>query len=140
MLADDDVEVVVIALPLWLHAPVAIQAMKAGKHVFCEKLMAHSVGECKAMCRVAREENKLLGIGHQRHYSALYDNANYLVQNDFLGKIRHIRAQWHRNNACPKYVMKDGEPVFDANGNPELERDENGNDRVLRWLEAADSG
>ena len=43
MLADKDVEVVVIALPLWLHAPIAIEAMKAGKHVFCEKLMAHSV-------------------------------------------------------------------------------------------------
>ena len=45
--ADKDVEVLVIALPLWLHAPVAIQAMNAGKHVFCEKLMAHNVGQCK---------------------------------------------------------------------------------------------
>ena len=40
MYADPDVEMVVIALPLWLHAPVAIEAMKAGKHVFTEKLMA----------------------------------------------------------------------------------------------------
>jgi predicted dehydrogenase len=128
MLADPDVEVVVIALPLWLHAPVSIKAMKAGKHVFCEKLMAHSVGECKAMCRTAREENKLLGIGHQRHYSALYDNANYLVQNGFLGPIRHIRALWHRNNACPRYAKdKDGNFVYDAQGNPELVRDEAGN-------------
>ncbi len=60
MLEDKDVEVVVIALPLWLHAPVAIEAMKAGKHVFTEKLMAHSVSECKEMCRVARETNRLL--------------------------------------------------------------------------------
>lgn len=128
MLADDDVEVVVIALPLWLHAPVAIKAMQAGKHVFCEKLMAHTVGECKAMVRVAHETNRLLAIGHQRHYSSLYDNANYLVQNGHLGKIRHIRAQWHRNNAVPR-VAKDenGLLIYDANGEPVYVRDNAGN-------------
>src|SRR5690349_11287476 len=42
VLDDPDVEMVVLALPLFLHAPVAIQALKAGKHVFCEKLMAHN--------------------------------------------------------------------------------------------------
>ncbi len=129
MLADKDVEVVVIALPLWLHAPVAIAAMKAGKHVFCEKLMAHSISECKEMCKVARETNKLLAIGHQRHYSVLYDNANYLVQNDYLGAIRHIRALWHRNNARPR-IAKDGngKPRIDPKtGLPEPVRDEKGN-------------
>src|SRR5207244_13476591 len=94
MYNDPDVEMIVIALPLWLHAPVAIEAMKAGKHVFTEKLMAHSITECKEMCRVARQTNRLLAVGHQRHYSVLYDNANYLVQNDVLGEIRHIRALW----------------------------------------------
>jgi predicted dehydrogenase len=128
MLADKDVEVVVIALPLWLHAPVAIEAMKAGKHVFCEKLMAHSVAECKEMCKVARETNRLLAIGHQRHYSVLYDNANFLVQQGHLGDIRHIRALWHRNNARPRPMLKDGKPVFNPEtGEPEYARDEKGN-------------
>lgn len=129
MLADPDVEVVVIALPLWLHAPIAIEAMKAGKHVFCEKLMAHSVTECKEMCRVARETNKLLAIGHQRHYSVLYDNANYLVQNGHLGEIRHIRALWHRNNAQPRIAKgPDGKPVYDPQtGLPEYVKDAQGN-------------
>ena len=103
--------------------------MKAGKHVFCEKLMAHSVRECKDMCRVAREENKLLAIGHQRHYSVLYDNANYLVQNGHLGEIRHIRALWHRNNAQPRIAKdKDGKPVYDPKtGQPVYVKDEEGN-------------
>jgi predicted dehydrogenase len=128
MLDDADVEMVIIALPLWLHAPVAIDAMKAGKHVFCEKLMAHSVTECKDMCRTAHEQNKLLAIGHQRHYSVLYDNANYLVQNDFLGEIRHIRALWHRNNARPKPALgADGKPAYDRDGNPIYVKDEAGN-------------
>ena len=130
MLDDKDVEVVVIALPLWLHAPIAIEAMKAGKHVFTEKLMAHSVRECKEMCRVARDTNRLLAIGHQRHYSALYDNANFLVKNDHLGDIRHIRALWHRNNAQPRIAKdpKTGKPQFDPKtGEPIYVRDEKGN-------------
>ncbi len=126
--ADPDVEVVVIALPLWLHAPIAIEAMRAGKHVFCEKLMAHSIGECKEMCKVARETNRLLAIGHQRHYSALYDNANYLVQSGMLGEIRHIRALWHRNNGVPRLKLENGKPVYDADTKePVYELDEKGN-------------
>jgi predicted dehydrogenase len=127
MLDDPEVEVVVIALPLWLHAPVAIQAMRKGKHVFCEKLMAHSIGECKAMCRVARETGKFLAIGHQRHYSALYDNANFLIQQGLLGDIRHIRALWHRNNAVPRIKKENGQLVYNTAGEPEYERDEKGN-------------
>ncbi len=127
MLADKDVEMVVIALPLWLHAPVAIKAMQAGKHVFCEKLMAHSVTQCKDMVRTAHEKNRLLAIGHQRHYSALYDNANYLVQEGHLGEIRHIRALWHRNNANPQYKKdKDGSIVYE-NGSPVVVKDDAGN-------------
>ena len=94
-----------------------------------EKLMAHTVAECKEMCRVARETNKLLAIGHQRHYSVLYDNANYLVQNGLLGDIRHIRALWHRNNAQPLVAKdKDGKPIYDPKtGLPEYVRDDKGN-------------
>jgi predicted dehydrogenase len=125
---DPDVEMVVIALPLWLHAPIAIQAMKAGKHVFCEKLMAHNISQCKEMVKVGRETNRLLAIGHQRHYSALYDNANYLVQEGHLGEIRHIRALWHRNNAVPQ-IEKDanGKLVYDDKGNPVYKTDKAGN-------------
>jgi predicted dehydrogenase len=128
MYADPDIEMIVIALPLWLHAPVAIEAMNAGKHVFTEKLMAHSVAECKEMCQVARKKNRLLAVGHQRHYSVLYDNANYLVQNDMLGEIRHIRALWHRNNATPLVAKdKSGNPIFDLKtGLPQFMHDEEG--------------
>jgi predicted dehydrogenase len=128
MLDDPEVEMIVIALPLWLHAPVAIEAMKADKHVFTEKLMAHSVAECKEMCRVARETNRLLAVGHQRHYSALYDNANFLIQNGVLGEIRHIRALWHRNNATPMVARdKNNNPIFDPKtGQPQIMLDDHG--------------
>ena len=89
----------IIALPLHLHAPVAIEAMKAGKHVLTEKLMAHSVHECKEMARVAAaDEASILATGHQRHYSILYDNAVDMIQRGLIGEMHYIRAQWHRGN------------------------------------------
>ena len=45
---------VIIALPLHLHAPAAIEALEKGKHVLCEKLMAKTVADCKRMARTAR--------------------------------------------------------------------------------------
>jgi predicted dehydrogenase len=98
LLADPDVEAVIIALPLHLHAKVAIEAMKAGKHVLTEKLMAHSVRECKEMGRVSKETDKQCATGHQRHYSILYDNAVDTIRRGLIGDIHHIRAQWHRGN------------------------------------------
>lgn len=94
----DDIDLVIIALPLHLHASAAIEAMEKGKHVLCEKLMAKTVTDCKRMARAARKTGKLLSIGHQRHYSYLYANALEVArQKDILGDVRHIRAFWHRN-------------------------------------------
>jgi predicted dehydrogenase len=97
LLEDKDVEMVVIALPLHLHAPVAIDCLRAGKHVLCEKLMARTVSQCKEMIRAADQADRLLAIGHQRHYSLLYAQAVELINSGVLGEVRHIRALWHRN-------------------------------------------
>ena len=99
LLADKDIEAIVIALPLHLHAEAAIKAMRAGKHVLTEKLMGHSIHECKEMSRVAQETGKILATGHQRHYSILYDNAVYTIgKARLIGDVHSIRAQWHRGN------------------------------------------
>lgn len=102
VLEDKDVEAVVIALPLHLHAPVAIECMKAGKHVLCEKLMAWNITQCKEMIKVAEETDRVLAIGHQRHYSMLYAYAFEVLQSGVLGDVKHIRALWHRNNTWPE--------------------------------------
>jgi len=99
LLADDSIEAIVIALPLHLHSVAAIKAMRAGKHVLTEKLMGHSIHECKEMSRVSRETGKILATGHQRHYSVLYDNAVHTIgKARLLGDLHSIRAQWHRGN------------------------------------------
>ncbi len=94
----DGLEAVIIALPLHLHAVASICAMRAGLHVLTEKLMGHSVHECKEMARVAKETRKYLATGHQRHYSILYDNAVDQIKRGLLGDLHYIRAQWHRGN------------------------------------------
>jgi predicted dehydrogenase len=94
----DRLEGVIIALPLHLHAPAALAAMTAGLHVLTEKLMAHSVHECKDMARMAQATGLLLATGHQRHYNILYANAVDWIQRDTLGELHYIRAQWNRGN------------------------------------------
>ena len=91
-------EAVLIALPLHLHHEAAIAAMKKGLHVLTEKLMGHDIGKCKDMGRTAMTLKKHMATGHQRHYSALYDNANTAIRQGLLGDLHYIRAQWHRGN------------------------------------------
>jgi predicted dehydrogenase len=98
LLEDANVEAVIIALPLHLHHEAAVAAMRKGKHVLTEKLMAHDVAQCKEMARVAKETGLILAVGHQRHYSILYDNAVDQIRRGLIGDIHHIRAQWHRGN------------------------------------------
>ena len=112
---EKDIEVVVIALPLHLHAPVAIECLKRGKHVLCEKLMAGTIKDCKDMIKAAKDNNVVLTIGHQRHYSDLYAHAHEVVDSGVLGEIKYIRALWHRNNTWPatpeKNWVSNGEVV-----------------------------
>ena len=95
---EKDIEAVIIALPLHLHAEAAIAAMNAGLHVLTEKLMAHSVAECKEMARVARSTGLHLATGHQRHYNILYAEAVDKIRRGTIGDLHYIRAQWHRGN------------------------------------------
>ncbi|MGL6196009.1 MAG: Gfo/Idh/MocA family protein, partial [Thermoguttaceae bacterium] len=121
---DTKIEAVIIGLPLFLHAPAAIAAMENGYHVLTEKLMGHTVANCKEMARASKKFGKHLATGHQRHYNVLYDHAVKLLQSGVLGDLHYIRAQWHRNNrpgndswkpAIPDSVKKEVE--YDASGN-----------------------
>ncbi|HEY3393400.1 MAG TPA: Gfo/Idh/MocA family oxidoreductase, partial [Lacipirellulaceae bacterium] len=91
LLDDANVEAVIIALPLHLHHQAAIDAMRKGKHVLTEKLMAHNIAQCKEMARVADETRLILAVGHQRHYSILYDNSVEQIKQGLIGDIHHIR-------------------------------------------------
>jgi predicted dehydrogenase len=97
LLDDKSIDAVVIATPLYLHAPICLDAFAAGKHVFCEKSLALTIPECKAVARAASQSPKVFQIGHQRlfHRATLY--ALQQVKAGDLGPITQIRAYWHRN-------------------------------------------
>ena len=95
---DDGLEMIIVGLPLHLHASATIAAMRRGLHVLCEKLMAQTVYACKEMCRAANETGLLLAVGHQRHYNILYENAVDTIRRGLIGELAFIRAQWHRGN------------------------------------------
>lgn len=115
-----DLEAVIIATPLWMHAPMAIDALQAGKHVFCEKNMAKGIDDCRKMLEAQRSARKNLQIGHQRNYNPLYHEAKQLIDTGSLGDIYHVRTLWHRNGDWRRKVP---ESDFDPSawGYPDLE-------------------
>ncbi|UUO08964.1 Gfo/Idh/MocA family oxidoreductase [Blastopirellula sp. J2-11] len=120
LLADDSIEGIICATPLFLHHPVVMDSLKSGKHVLTEKLMAHNITQCKQMGRAANEADLHLATGHQRHYSVLYDNAVNLLQWGLLGEIHHIRAQWHRGNLPGADSWSQPLPGGEVNANGKL--------------------
>ena len=97
MLERRDIEAVLIAAPLWMHAPLTIAALEARKHVFCEKMMHPSIDGCLSMIKAAQKARRTLQIGHQRNANPLYQEAYALIQAGVIGDVYHIRALWHRN-------------------------------------------
>lgn len=102
---------VLIATPLHEHAPMCLDAFAADKHVFCEKSLALTIEECKAVSRAAAASSRVFQVGHQRLFSASFLHAHDLVQSGAIGHITQIRASWHRNNDWRRPVPR-----------PELER------------------
>lgn len=93
-----EIEAVLIATPLRAHAPITIDALNAGKHVFCEKMMAYSIEEAKQMARAAVKNKKVLQIGHQRRSNIIYNHGWELMNKaKALGRVTHVRAQWNRS-------------------------------------------
>jgi len=98
MLAKEDLEAVIMAPPLFMHADLAVACLDAGKHVLCEKMMAWDVAGCERMRDAAIRNKRVLEIGYQRFYSPLYTAANDgILQRGLLGEVYHARLAWHRN-------------------------------------------
>ena len=94
LLADDDLDAVVIATPDKLHAGQAIAAARAGKHVLTEKPMATSVGDADAMVAACREAGVQLGVAYHLRWHEGHRLLVKAVRSGKLGDLRHMRVQW----------------------------------------------
>ena len=111
LLEDKEVEGVLICTPLSFHARMTVDALSAGKHVFCEKAMAHSPEELRSMLDAWKAGNRVLMVGQQRLYDPKYVRAMELVHGGAIGQVVGIRNYWYRNNDWRREVPS-----------PELER------------------
>jgi predicted dehydrogenase len=99
ILARKDVDAVIIGTPDHWHKQASVDAMKAGKDVYCEKPMIHLYSDGPEMIETARATNRILQVGSQRVSSAIYAKAKELLASGAIGQLNMVTAYWDRNSA-----------------------------------------
>ena len=144
LLARDDLDAVDVCLHNNYHAPVTIEALRSGKHVYCEKPIAGSYADGKAMLEAAAESGNMLHIQLARLYLGATTACRMVIDAGELGHIYHARATEYRRRGRPyvdgygtaRFVQKEhsgGGALYDMGiyelsrmlyllGNPEVER------------------
>jgi len=99
VLARKDVDAVIVATPDHWHQKISIDAMNAGKDVYCEKPMVQHVDDGKPVIEAARASGRIIQIGSQRVSSIVYKKAQELFQSGAIGELNMVEAWWDRNSA-----------------------------------------
>lgn len=102
LLEQPDIDAVTIALPNHLHAPVAIEALKARKHVLLEKPMATSAKEAAKIIEVAKTMKRTLMVAQNFRFNRHTQLARQVVDKGDLGEVYHIRCFWLRRAGIPR--------------------------------------
>lgn len=93
-----DVDAVLVATSDHLHRRVTLDAIAAGKDVYCEKPMSHSVADGFAMVEAVQANKRIFQAGSQRVSSLLYAKAREIYRSGRLGEVHSIDAKWNRNS------------------------------------------
>jgi len=101
MLARDDIAAVDVCLHNNLHAPVTIEALRTGKHVYCEKPIAGTYADGRAMVEAAASLGKMLHIQLAQLYSRETKVAKHLIEHGRLGRVFYARSTGHRRRGRP---------------------------------------
>lgn len=100
-IADPEVELVSVCVPNYLHAPISIDCLNAGKHVLCEKPAAMNYQEAAAMKKAADDNNRILNIGVVNRYHTAVNKVKDLIQGGELGKLYHIYCSFRAYRSIP---------------------------------------
>jgi predicted dehydrogenase len=121
-LADPQVDAVYVATPVALHAPQSIAALKAAKHVLCEKPVGMNYAEASEMVRVAQESGKILGVSYYRRTYPKVQRARELIAQGVIGQP--VLAEANQHSASPAHGsfrswlldprLAGGGPLFDV--------------------------
>ena len=96
LVADEEVDLVVICLPHFLHLEASVAALEAGRHVLVEKPMAVDVEQCDRMIEAAARVERLLSVGHMQHFFPQNVAVKYLLDARELGDLVAIRDEAYR--------------------------------------------
>ncbi len=99
ILSRKEIDAVLIGTPDHWHRPVTVAALKAGKDVYCEKPMVHTVDEGHMVIDAQHQSGRILQIGSQRVSSIIYAKARDLYQQGAIGELNMVEAWWDRNSA-----------------------------------------
>jgi predicted dehydrogenase len=99
ILTRNDIDAVVIATPDHWHQQISIDAMHAGKHVYCEKPMVHSVMEGPAVIKAQKETGKVFQVGSQGVSSLGNEKAKELLKSGAIGELNYAEGFWARRGA-----------------------------------------
>ena len=99
ILARKDIDAVIIGTPDHWHKQASIDAMHAGKDVYCEKPMIHLYSDGPAMIETSQKTGRILQIGSQRVSSILYAKAKELIASGAIGELNMVTAWWDRNSS-----------------------------------------
>jgi predicted dehydrogenase len=96
VLARPDVDAVIIATPDHWHSQISVDAMKAGKDVYCEKPMIQQVSDGQAVVEAEKATKRIIQVGSQRVSSVAYAKAKELLKSGAIGEFNMIEAWWDR--------------------------------------------
>ena len=97
LLDNKDIDAVIVATPFNTHSKIAIDALDAGKHVFCEKTLAKGYDGIRNLVNKANQSKNIFQTGHQYHSSKLYTHVVDLIKDGKVGNITAFKCQWNRH-------------------------------------------
>lgn len=115
LLADGRVEAVSICTPNFLHSAYAVQALRAGKDVLCEKPMAATVAEAQQMIDVQRETGRILMLGHNQRLVRTHIRAKELLESGAIGEILSVQTNFKHSGPESWSVEGGGTWFFSKN-------------------------
>lgn len=104
LLKDENIDAVLIATPFNTHYEIAMAAIDAGKHVYCEKTLAKGIKEIQNLSNKVKKSKLTFQTGHQYHSSRLYTHVVELLKKGEIGNIKSFECQWYRNGDWRKPV------------------------------------
>ncbi|HEX8202596.1 MAG TPA: Gfo/Idh/MocA family oxidoreductase, partial [Isosphaeraceae bacterium] len=103
VLENKDVDAVVIATPDHWHAKQSIDAMEAGKDVYCEKPMTHTIDEARRVAQTVKKTGQVMTVGVQSTSDPRWRQANELIKDGKIGHVLQAQTQYYRNSSVGQW-------------------------------------